>query len=124
MKLEYLEKVSPDSSIIRLYEFDSKEIAELISVIATRIIESSECIDLDLLPFVIPVNCRLRLHISDQDLGITKKLNGHFECNLSKDAYKEMLDLIVPFQKQNNGYQWLYDIYTEIEFLLSPSGKW
>jgi hypothetical protein len=33
-----------------------------------------------------------------------------------------MLELIEPFTKHAQGYQWLYDLDTPVEFLFSPNG--
>ena len=133
MKIEFLDDISdggrfPDADpnqLVRLYDFDSLQAAILRQTIQKVIIESNKKIDLTTLDFIQAINCNLTLHISDTDKGITTSDNKNFVCNLTIEKYKEMIYLMEPFcDKETNGYQWLYDLDTPIDFLFSPGGSW
>lgn len=68
---------------------------------------------------------RLELKLSNIDYGISQKSEMSFVCNLSTSGYKNAINLIQHLlQNKMNGFQWLYDIDTSIEFLLSKDAKW
>ncbi|MDN3657474.1 hypothetical protein QWZ08_17610 [Ferruginibacter paludis] len=133
MKIEFLDDISnggqfphadPDQ-LVRLYDFDNLQAQELRHMIQNIIIERKKDLDLTTLEFIQPINCNLTLQISDADKGIATSDNKKFVCNLTIEKYKEMVFLMEPFcDKETNGYQWLYDLDTPIEFLFSPGGSW
>jgi len=133
MKIEFLDDISdggrfPDADpnqLVRLYDFDNLQADALRQTIQKVIIESNKKIDLTTLDFIETVNCNLTLQISDTDKGITTVDNKNFICNLTIKKYEQMVFLIEPFcDKETNGYQWLYDLNTPIDFLFSPGGSW
>jgi hypothetical protein len=133
MKIEFLDDISdgrrfPDADptqLIRLYDFDTLQADRLVQAIQKAIIESNKAINLATLNFIHPINCDLTLQISDTDKGIATSNNKTFICNLTIEKYREMIFLIKPFcDKKTNGYQWLYDLDTTIDFLFSPGGSW
>ena len=70
----------------------------------------------------LPIIVRLFL---GADKGVIQKSDNEFECELTVDRYHEMRALIEPFaRKLDNSYQWLYDLETPIDLLLSPRGDW
>ncbi len=82
-------------------------------------------LDLTELKFAELLNCNLILRISDSDIGITIINKKDFYCDLTIHEYENMIRLIEPFcNKDINGYQWLYDLDNEIEFLFSSGGSW
>jgi hypothetical protein len=133
MKIEFLEDISDGgrfpnadpNQLVRLYDFDNLQANMLKQTIQKVILESNKEIDLTTLDFIQAVNCNLTLQISDIDKGITTSDNKNFVCNLTVGKYEEMVFLMKPFcKKEANGYQWLYDLDTAIDFLFSPGGSW
>lgn len=131
--MEYLDDISldgkfkclSDDKIIRLFDFDAHEATKFSNSIYETIIVRRESLDLGQLDFIRPINCKLILRIADLDLGILSIDENNFVCELSLDGYLHMVDLIAPFtQLDSHGYQWLYDLNCEIEFLFSPLGTW
>lgn len=132
MKLEFLEDISAggkyknvvSNQLIRLYDFDLKE-AERFQLTIQEMIDNEAKIDLTSLDFIQSINCSLTLKLADEDLGVEKRDDNHFECVLTIESYKKMILLIQPFvDKELNAYQWLYDGMNEIDFLFSPGGTW
>jgi hypothetical protein len=78
------------------------------------------------LPFVTSVGgCRLILKVGSKDEGTIHVSNAVFECILTRATWENAEGLVEPFCEGNlSGYQWLYDLDTDIEFLFSPSGDW
>jgi hypothetical protein len=133
MKIEFLNDISDSgrfphadpNQLVRLYDFDSSEANRFRQTIQKALIENNKEIDLTKLNFIQPINCNLTLQISDTNKGITTPDKKYFVCNLTINKYAEMLLLIEPFcNKEINGYQWLYDLDTPIDFLFSPGGTW
>jgi len=68
---------------------------------------------------------RLELRLSSIDYGISQIDEKTFVCRLSASAYESAISLIKQFLRNDlNVFQWLYDIDTPIEFLLSKDAKW
>ena len=133
MKMEFLDDISDGgrfphadpNQLVRLYDFKSSQASMLRQAIQKDIIENNKEIDLMTLDFIQSVNCSLALKISDTDKGIVSSDNKNFICNLTVEKYKEMVFLMEPFcDKETNGYQWLYDLDTPIDFLFSSGGSW
>ena len=133
MKIEFLDDISgggrfphaDPNQLVRLYDFDKFQATVLRDTIQKQILESKKAIDLTTLNFIQSVNCNLTLQISDIDKGITTLVNNNFVCDLTINNYQEMILLIEPFCNiEINGYQWLYDLDTAIDFLFSPGGSW
>ncbi|MBK7440439.1 MAG: hypothetical protein IPI65_02605 [Bacteroidetes bacterium] len=111
--------------LVRLYDFDQIQADNFKKVIQQTIIDNSRQLDLKEIDFIEAINCNLTLRISEIDLGINSNDNSTFFCDLTRNSYENMINLIEPFcKKDNNSYQWLYDIDTPIEFLFSPGGQW
>ncbi|MDQ3047036.1 MAG: hypothetical protein M3R27_05760 [Bacteroidota bacterium] len=125
MKLEFLKDVNEyGDEVIRLYDFPKEEAAMLRDVIRAIIVEGGQPIDLAHIPFIELVNCRLILHISEENEGIHTQDRKLFFCDLTLDGYKNMLQLMEPYcQKDLRSFRMLYDLDTEIDFLFSPYGE-
>lgn len=125
MKLEYLEDVNEyGDDVIRLYDFDKTQAAKLSSVIQKTVIENEQSLDLSRLDFIECVNCRLILHIAEDDEGILTHDQKVFFCDLTVNGYRNMIRLMEPFTKKDTrSFQMLYDLDTEIDFLFSPYGE-
>jgi hypothetical protein len=125
MKLEYLDTVNANGdNVIRLYEFDSFQADKFKQQIKETILVNNKTLSLSMLDFIQPINCNLTFRISNTDNGITTNDKKQFFCDLTTKAYEEMVLLLEPFCKDNNGYQWLYDTNSKTELLFSPDGKW
>lgn len=125
MKLEHL-PAAPDShdELIRLFSFDARETAALMTVVSDWLRDPSAPLRLEALPFVSNVNCSLHFVLAAQDDGIRENAFGAYECRLTIASFERMLNLVEPFCKEAKGYQWLYDLDTPIDFLLSVNGAW
>lgn len=125
MKLEYLEDVNEyGDDVIRLYDFDKTQAAKLSSAIQNTVIENEQSLDLSSLDFIECVNCRLILHIAEDDEGILTHDQKVFFCDLTVSGYRNMICLMEPFTKKDTrSFQMLYDLDTEIDFLFSPYGE-
>lgn len=126
MKLEYLENVNDHSDgIVRLYDFDSQEIIQLCAALRNSVVDSKLELTFSSLSFIQTINCDLTLKISPNDKGISETSKSALYCELTSEAYLKMIDLVEPFSKpESTGFQWLYDLDSPIEFLLSKNGKW
>ncbi len=132
MKLELLDDLTDGGKykdafpiqLIRLYDFDLIETRKLIDQITTSILEKETNLDLGHLDFIEKINCNVVLRLSQTSMGIKPVDGFNFNCDLTRADFKDMLLRIEPFLADQNGFQWLYDIETSIEFLFSPGGTW
>lgn len=126
MELDYIPNINEyGDSIVRLYNFGRAESVKFKSAIEQVIIENREQLDLSTLDFIQSRNCNLILRITGEDSGVVKAGRKKFYCDLTIEAYKHMVSLLQPFcDRETKGYQWLYDIDSETDFLYSPAGSW
>ena len=126
MKLEFLDNINEyQDQLIRLYDFDKTEADKFRKIIQETIIDNKKSLDLNSLDFIQPVNCKLILHIAEEDEGIITIDNQLFFCDLTIDGYKNIVHLIEPYcNKNTRSFQMLYDLDTQIDFLFSPFGEW
>ncbi|HEX8515440.1 MAG TPA: hypothetical protein VF868_04515 [Bacteroidia bacterium] len=125
MKLEYLEDVNEyGDSVVRLYDFDKLQAQLFKDAVNDSILKNSRSLDLNSLDFIEPVNCKLILHLAEEDEGILTDDKKVFFCDLTKSGYENMIRLIEPFcKKEMRSYQTLYDLDNEIDFIFSPYGE-
>ncbi len=125
MKLEFLEDISKGGQfngvvtdqLVRLYDFDQIQANNFRKIIQQTLIENGRPLKLSEVDYIEAINCNLTLRVSEIELGIKNKDNSTFFCDLKTNGYENMINLIEPFCKNDNdGYQWLYDIDTPIEF--------
>ena len=126
MKLDYIPNINEyGENVVRLYEFDKAEAIHFRNMIQETILISYEQLDLSTVDFIEARNCNLILRISDLDEGIITSDQETFFCDLTMDGYKKMVSLLEPFcKKETKGYQWLYDVDNQTDFLFSPGGTW
>jgi hypothetical protein len=123
MKLEYLTDIT--DPLVRLYDFDSVQSKDFRQAITQIILKEKKSLQLQSLSFVESINCKLTLRLAEEDKGITTSDNINFFCDLTINGFENMAYLIEPFcEKENGGYQWLYDLSIDIDFLFSPKGQW
>lgn len=126
MKLDYINNINNSGeNIVRLYDFNMLEAIKFKQIIEQEIIANKKKINLSELDFIEARNCNLILQISTENYGIFTSNRKNFYCELTIDAYLQMILLIEPFcKKESKAYQWLYDIDNNIDFLFSPAGSW
>jgi len=126
MQLDYIDKINEfGDNIVRLYDFDSSQANKLQQILQQIIIVDKKHLDLSTVDFIQARNCNLILRISDEDTGIVRSGKQTFFCDLTIGGYEHMVALLEPFcKRETKGYQWLYDIDSQTDFLFSPGGTW
>ena len=126
MKLDYIDNINEyGDNVVRLYSFDKAEAIRFRNLIQQTILEKKKQLDLLAVDFIESRNCNLVLRITDEDEGITTTDNANFFCDLTINGYEKMIQLLEGFcTKETKGYQYLYDIDSPTDFLLSPAGTW
>lgn len=126
MQLDYIDHINEyGDNIVRLYDFNSAEATKFRQAVQQTVLTEKQQLDLATLDFIEARNCRLTLRISDEDEGITSSDNQEFFCDLTIAGYEQMVRLLDQFCiKETKGYQFLYDIDSETDFLFSPAGTW
>jgi len=126
MQLDYIDKINEfGDNIVRLYDFDSSQAIKFQQILQQIIVVDKKHLDLSTVDFIQERNCNLILRISDEDTGIVRTGKQKFFCDLTIDGYKHMVSLLEPFcKRETKGYQWLYDIDSQTDFLFSPGGTW
>jgi hypothetical protein len=121
MKLKFLKNINEyDEHAIRLNDFDKSQAAMFLQILIELASTEKPVINLSEYEFIEPVNCELILRISQTDEGITTDDNKHFFCDLTLEAYAEMIKLIEPFCiKETDAYRILYDLDNPIDFIFS-----
>jgi len=124
MKLKFLENINEyDEHAVRLNDFDKTQAALFLEILKDLTKNSDLFINLSDYEFIDPVNCELILRVSEIDEGITSEDNIHFYCDLTLEAYADMIKLIEPFcLKETDAYRILYDLDNPIDFIFS-AGK-
>ena len=126
MTLDYINHFNAyGENIVRLYDFDKSEADQFRKIIQKKILTEKKQLDLGETGFIQQRNCSLILRISEEDTGIVTSDKVNFFCDLTIKGYEHMVSLLEPFcTKDTKGYQWLYDIDNETDFLFSPGGTW
>ena len=126
MKLDYIVNVNEyGDNIVRLYDFNMAQAVLFRQMIQDTIISNNSNLELSSLEFIQARNCKLTLRIGEEDIGIIASGKRNFYCDLTTQSYIHMISLLEPFcVKETNGYQWLYDIDSQTDFLFSPAGTW
>jgi hypothetical protein len=123
MKLKFLENINEyDEHAVRLNDFDKTQAAIFLQILKD-LITNKKPINLTDYEFIEPINCELILRLSETDEGIITEDSIHFFCDLTLEAYSEMIKLIEPFCiKDTDAYRILYDLDNPIDFIFS-AGK-
>lgn len=127
MKLDYLTQINAyNDGLIRLYDFDVVQAAKLQVQISQKIIHNKIELDLSQLDFIESINCNLVFRLSERDIGIFTEDTNVFFCDLTLRKFEEMILIIEPFTKKTETgcSNWLFDLNTQIELLISPDGDW
>jgi hypothetical protein len=126
MTLDYIDNINAfGENMVRLYGFNKAEAIKFRELIQQTLLKTHKSIDLTLIDFIEPRNCRLMLRIADEDFGIRTNDKVDFYCDLTIEGWEQMVLLLKPFcEKETKGYQWLYELDTNTDFLFSPGGTW
>ena len=126
MQLDYTDNINEyGDNIVRLYDFDSSQADKFRQAVKQTLITNKKPLDLTTLDFIQARNCNLTLQISAEDEGIITSDEENFFCNLTIKGYEQLVALLEPFcKKEKKGYQTLYDIDSQTDFLFSPAGTW
>ena len=75
--------------------------------------------------FIQKTDVVLDFVISTNDNGIIQLGKKNFSCQLTRGAYREMEYIVKELLKNKlEGFQWLYNLDTSIDYLLSKDAKW
>lgn len=131
MKVEYLDDMTDggkykqvtSENLIRLFDFDQTQTANLTSEIYQSLIIDKQKLDLSNLTFIELVNCKLVLQLSSRDNGILRTEEPNkFVCDLTEETYKTAIEIM---KAVDSGFNWLCDTSDDnIDFLYSPGGTW
>lgn len=126
MQLDFIENINAfGDNVVRLYDFKSAEAMQLRDALKDSLENNKMPFDSTTLDFIEARNCQLIFRISETDEGIITEDKQLFYCDLTPQAYQEMLRLIEPFcHKDTKTYQYLYDVDSLTDLLLSPAGTW
>jgi len=131
MELEFYENVNtdhPNDSIFCIKNFTKEELTKL-SMEIDNLMDGYLHINLSDLSYINNLTKKtLILKTGRENKGIIKINENMYECILEKTQYIEMkkilFQLIANEAEITIGYNWLYNIVTDIDFLLSYSGSW
>lgn len=126
MQLDFIDKINEyGDNIVRLYDFNMAEADKFRQIVQQTIVVNKKPLELTSLDFIEARNCTLTLRISEEDEGITTGNDKEFFCDLTIEGYRQMIILLEQFcKKETKGYQFLYDIDSQTDFLFSPAGTW
>jgi len=131
MELDFYENINdnyPNDAIFCLKNFSKEELINLSTEI-DNLIEDNLHINLSELNYINNLTKKtLILKIGEENKGIIKIKENMYECILQKSQYIEMKDILLHYSATEieitRGYNWLYNVATDIDFLLSYSGSW
>ena len=130
MKIEHLTNTNPahpKDSILRIFDFTSSEACQFRDILSKLADGSCTEILLNSFTFVTSVaDCSLVLKVGPKDKGVISLSTNEFECILKRDTWDDAQAFVEPFcdTKDVSGYQWLYNLDTDIELLFSKDGDW
>lgn len=124
MRIEYLEKGSPDCPIVKIYNCTLDEYKYLCNQF-NLLHKSDNSFKLNDTPSTL----NIEFNVGELNQGVKLKDDSNFICILTKGAYKNIADLVSPFitkyekENQSTRFQWLNED-SDISLLLSTNGKW
>ena len=125
MRLEYVPDGSPDSPLIRLFDFIPWEAARLGAAVAGLAGGRADRLAVHELPGVVPAGgCALVFRVRTWDQGVRRLGPAAFECGFTSATWDIAAGLVEPSAARAEGFQWLAGVPGEASLLLSPSGPW
>lgn len=131
MELEYLPDGNPDCPILLFSPSVPMEALQLYRALHDIVSVSGTTVDIHTLSFISPVDgCQLTAQVGEQNIGAVLNINSenHFNCELTRETWKEVLDYLYPFTIQDyhddryTRYQWL-DETSHISLLISTGHR-
>ena len=106
-------------------DFGPEQANMLVAAFASWFRDTSLPPDLDKLPLISAVNCKLGLVLATQDKSICEVSSSTYDRRITVHSFGRMLELTKPLAKgKAGGYHWLYDVDTPIDLLFSPNGSY
>ena len=124
MRIEYIDRRSPDCPLVRISETtldECKKLTELFYALSTGELRGGAIHELS--EHACAVGCQLIAKTGKRDMGMLQAGPNVFECILKKTTWDNVAGLAEPFSKDLSGFQWLDDS-SGIRLLLSPTGTW
>ena len=116
----------PDDIIVRLWNY-SKSDLERFSQSINAVIKDSCDLWISETTYITRSEIKLQLKVGNTDLGIIPITEDEqiYHCILKVESFIAIHDMITNIVRSDlNGFQWLYDINTNIDLLLSKTGTW
>lgn len=125
MKLDFLTDGPDGLPLVRLYQFDFQDIANLFAGLSALASGASEKVEVHALAKVEAVDgAKLLFLLGTKDEGMVCLPGGtSFECVLTPESWGTVAGLVEPFRNENIGFQWLVEI-GDAKLLLSVDGQW
>lgn len=129
MVLDIIENYSnehPDDKIVRLWDYSKSDLECFSQSINAIIKDSCELLISDA-TYITKSEITLLLKVGDTDLGIIPVIEGEqiYHCILKVESFIAMHEMITNIVRSDlKGFQWLYDLNTNIDLLFSKSGIW
>ena len=125
MQIEYISSDDEYCPLIRLFDFTTQEIVELRRVVEQLAHGTIAEFDLARLPSAKMVgDVQFAFRLTDRDEGIKETSPMHFELHYTKDGWDDVSCRLEPFERPTSGYQWLLDVPSDVQLLLSHDGTW
>jgi hypothetical protein len=128
MELDFYENYRtdyPNDSMFCLKHFSKEELIKL-SLEIDNLTDKGLDINLSSLDYINNLSKRtLILKTGEENKGIIKIKENMYECILQKPHYNEIKEMLLSYETEETvTYNWLYDVVSETDFLLSDSGHW
>jgi hypothetical protein len=125
MRIEYISGDDEYCPLIRLFDFTPQEIAELRRVVDQLANGGIREFDLARLPFATMVgDVQFVFRLTDRDQGIKETLPMTFELCYTIDGFEDVSWRLNSFERPAIGHQWLLDVPSDFQLLISPDGSW
>jgi len=124
-KLDFIADGPGDVPLVRLYQFNLKDIQILLGSLFALASGACEKSEVHALAKAENVDgAKLLLRVGTKDKGMVR-LPGvaSFECVLTAKSWSTLAYLVEPFQNEIKGFRWLVEI-GEAKLLLSADGRW
>lgn len=125
VKLDTITVGPNERPVVRLYQFDFQEVANLANGLHALASGGCEKMEVQTLPRVEAVDgTRLLLRTGTKDEGLVGLSGGVvFECVLTPEGWDTVEGLVEPFRIATKGFQWLV-VSDDAKLLLSVDGQW
>ena len=125
MRLEFLADGADECPLLRLYDWQTGQVALLREAAEQLATGASRSVVLNSLPFIEVVGSITFTWVADPwDRGVLLPHDRRsFVMQLPPETWSDVVEIIRPFERDAIGFNWLLPV-TEVEVLLSLSGQW